>query len=119
MVDLKGSKKQLFAELETDAPCVCAIDFGTARTGYAYAFTRRPGVYEANFSCHNLGLRSHMTFNAPPPAPCFPHTPYADEIKVKEPGGQEPGKTHTSLLLDERGSFLAFGSKAREDYYEW
>jgi len=55
--DLRGSKRQLFGELETDAPCVCAIDFGTARTGYAYAFTRN-----------------------------------AHEIKVKEPGGQEPGK---------------------------
>jgi hypothetical protein len=80
---LRGSKRQLFGEPETDAPCVCAIDFGTARTGYAYAFTRN-----------------------------------ASEIKVKEPGGQEPGKTHTSLLLDANGDFLAFGSKAREDYYE-
>lgn len=28
------------------------------------------------------------------------------------------GKTHTSLLLDQHERFLAFGSKAREDYYE-
>jgi hypothetical protein len=29
-----------------------------------------------------------------------------------------PSKRHTSLLLDQQGKFLAFGSKAREDYYE-
>jgi len=45
------------------------------------------------------------------------HAISPDDIKVKEPGGQEPGKTHTSLLLDKHGDFLAFGSKAREDYY--
>lgn len=83
--DIRGSaRRALFSELETDAPGVCAIDFGTARTGYAYVFTRNP-----------------------------------DEIKVKQPGGQEPGKARTSLLLDDHGNFLAFGSKAREDYYEW
>ena len=48
----------------------------------------------------------------------YAFTRNASEIKVKEPGGQEPGKTHTSLLLDAKGNFLAFGSKAREDYYE-
>ena len=32
-------------ELETVAAVVCAIDFGTARTGYAYAFTNKPGLY--------------------------------------------------------------------------
>jgi hypothetical protein len=32
-------------ELETEAAVVCAIDFGTARTGYAYAFTNKPGLY--------------------------------------------------------------------------
>jgi len=45
------------------------------------------------------------------------HAISPDDIKVKEPGGQEPGKTHTSLLLDQHGDFLAFGTKAREDYY--
>jgi len=40
---LRGAKKALFGEWETDVPAVCAIDFGTARTGYAFAFTRRPG----------------------------------------------------------------------------
>ena len=84
-LDKRGSaRKALFSELETDVPCVCAIDLGTAQTGYAYVFTRNP-----------------------------------DEIKVKQPGGQDPGKTRTSLLLDDHGNFLAFGSKAREDYYEW
>ena len=78
-----SSKKALFEELETDAPCVCAIDFGTARTGIAYAFTHNP-----------------------------------EEIKILEPGGQEPGKTHTILLLDGNGNFKAFGSKAHEDYYD-
>ena len=78
-----SSKKALFEERETDAPCVCAIDFGTARTGIAYAFTHNP-----------------------------------EEIKILEPGGQEPGKTHTSLLLDGNGNFKAFGFKAHEDYYE-
>ena len=39
----------------------------------------------------------------------------SDEIKVKKPGSPDPdGKTNTSLLLDEQGKFLAFGSKARE-----
>ena len=80
---LGSSKKALFEERETDAPCVCAIDFGTARTGIAYAFTHNP-----------------------------------EEIKILEPGGQEPGKTHTSLLLGGNGKFKAFGSKAREDYYD-
>lgn len=62
--NLAGSKKQLFADVETDAPVVCAIDFGTARTGIAYAFTKS----------------------------------VASEIKVKEPGGQEPGRcTHMFL----------------------
>jgi len=42
------------------------------------------------------------------------HAISPDDIKVKEPGGQEPGKTHTSLLLDQHGDFLAFGTKARE-----
>jgi len=38
-------KKALFEDLETDSLVVCAIDFGTARTGYAYAYTRTPGAY--------------------------------------------------------------------------
>jgi len=29
--------------VETDAPVVCAIDFGTACTGVAFAFTSKPG----------------------------------------------------------------------------
>jgi len=40
-----------------------------------------------------------------------------EEIQVHMPGGQEAGKTNTSLLLDPQGNFLAFGSKARVDYY--
>ena len=76
-----GSKRVLFSELETDAPCVVAVDFGTAGTGYAYAFTANP-----------------------------------TEIKVKEPGGQEPGKTLTCVLLDERGNYVAFGTKARDAF---
>ena len=51
---LRGAKKALFGEWETDVPAVCAIDFGTARTGYAFAFTRRPGddhLYASQFSC--------------------------------------------------------------------
>ncbi len=42
--DLRVSKKHLFPDLETEAPVVCAIDFGTARTGYAYVFTKQPGI---------------------------------------------------------------------------
>ncbi len=42
--DLTVSKKQLFPDLETEAPVVCAIDFGTARTGYAYVFTKQRGI---------------------------------------------------------------------------
>ena len=76
-----SAKKALFSELETDAPCVVAIDFGTAGTTYAYAFTSNP-----------------------------------TEIKVKEPGGQEPGKTRTCLLLNEDGSFVDFGTRARDAY---
>ncbi len=40
------------------------------------------------------------------------------EIYVKEPGGQEVGKTNTALLLDEDGKFIAFGSKALNTYFE-
>ena len=76
-----SSKRALFSELETDAPCVVAVDFGTAGTGYAYAFTANP-----------------------------------TEIKVKEPGGQEPGKTLTCVLLDERGNYVDFGTKARDSF---
>eukprot|EP00277_Geminigera_cryophila_P042466 CAMPEP_0173075664 /NCGR_PEP_ID=MMETSP1102-20130122/11820_1 /TAXON_ID=49646 /ORGANISM="Geminigera sp., Strain Caron Lab Isolate" /LENGTH=189 /DNA_ID=CAMNT_0013945113 /DNA_START=45 /DNA_END=611 /DNA_ORIENTATION=- len=69
--------------VETDAPVVCAIDFGTACTGVAFAFTSKPEI-----------------------------------IKVLEPGGQDPGKTFTSVLLDTDGKFLAFGPKARKKYYD-
>ena len=42
----------------------------------------------------------------------------ADEIVSKQPGGQEAGKTHSSILLDRNQKFIAFGSKAREGYFE-
>jgi hypothetical protein len=39
----------------------------------------------------------------------------SDEIKVKMTGSPDPDrKTNTSLLLDEQGKFLSFGSMARE-----
>eukprot|EP00960_Hanusia_phi_P077200 768663-Hanusia_phi.AAC.5 len=41
-----------------------------------------------------------------------------DEIFCREPGGQEPGKTSTTLLLTRDEQFIAFGSRAREEYYE-
>ena len=41
---LQGSKRALFGQQETEAPVVCAVDFGTARTGYAFAFTQKPGA---------------------------------------------------------------------------
>ena len=46
-------------------------------------------------------------------------TIHTDEIKANTPGGQEPGKTNTSLLLDQDGKFVEFGSKARDAYYEY
>jgi hypothetical protein len=39
--DLGVSKRQL----ESEAPVVAAIDFGTTFSGYAYAYTKRPGLY--------------------------------------------------------------------------
>jgi len=39
-------------------------------------------------------------------------------IKVLEPGGQDPGKTFTAVLLHTDGKFLAFGAKARKQYYD-
>ena len=39
--DLGVSKRQL----ESEAPVVCAIDFGTTFSGYAYAYTKLPGLY--------------------------------------------------------------------------
>lgn len=67
----------------SEKTCVVGVDFGTARTGYAYAFVRNP-----------------------------------DEIFSKQPGGQEAGKTHSSILLSADQKFIAFGSKAREEYFE-
>mmetsp|Transcript_13369 Transcript_13369/g.31322 ORF Transcript_13369/g.31322 Transcript_13369/m.31322 type:complete len:586 (-) Transcript_13369:405-2162(-) len=67
----------------SEKTCVVGVDFGTARTGYAYAFMRNP-----------------------------------DEIFSKQPGGQEAGKTHSSILLSADQKFIAFGSKAREEYFE-
>ena len=32
-------------ELETEVAVVCVIEFGTARTGYVYEFTNKPGLY--------------------------------------------------------------------------
>jgi hypothetical protein len=63
--------------------CVIGIDFGTARTGYGYAFPSQ-GI----------------------------------DVVVKEPGGQEAKKTLTNVLLAPDGTFKAFGTKARDDFYE-
>jgi len=38
-------KKALFEDRETESLVVCAIDFGTARTGFGYAYTQTPGAY--------------------------------------------------------------------------
>ena len=39
--DLSVSKRQL----ESEAPVVCAIDFGTTFSGYAYAYTKLPDLH--------------------------------------------------------------------------
>lgn len=76
-----SAKRALFSELDTESPCVVAVDFGTAGTAFAYAFPLNP-----------------------------------TEIKVKEPGGQEPGKTLTCILLDQYGNFVSFGTRARDAF---
>lgn len=42
----------------------------------------------------------------------------SDVIEAKEPGGQDARKTLTNLLLNDDGSFRAFGFEARRQYSE-
>jgi hypothetical protein len=82
--------------------CAVGIDFGTAKTGYAFAFKHNKCKLEIPLR------RFPVEFNWLVTA----------EIHIKMPGGQEAGKTNTALLLDQQGKFVAFGSQALDAYFE-
>ena len=67
---------------------VAAIDFGTAYSGYAYAFTADPD---------NIYLMRRTDSNQP---------------------GVNNHKVPCILLLDENGEFDSFGNEARERYFD-
>jgi len=47
--------------VETDAPVVCAIDFGTACTGVAFAFTSKPGNNLSTACLFDMHSLKHST----------------------------------------------------------
>ena len=85
--------------------CAVRIDFGTARTGYGFAFKHNQG--EAIFGCNIFLPASNVLIK-----------PTTAKIHTKEPGGQGAGKTNTVLLLNKDQEFKAFGSKALDAYFE-
>ncbi|KAK9766191.1 hypothetical protein K7432_004900 [Basidiobolus ranarum] len=74
----------------TDAKCIAAIDFGTYKTSYAFAYPGKGGITDARDSIFSNG-------------------PWADG---------KYGKTETAVLLDENNKFIAFGKSAQTKYQD-
>jgi hypothetical protein len=92
--------------------CVIAVDLGTARSGYAFAFTANPEAVAPK-------VRTR-TCSATPRGACgrgllLTRVPTRRVLR-QEPGGTGEDKTLTNVLFSARGEFLAFGKKAREEY---